>query len=289
MSNFLVSSLMSASPRQANPPCAARSAPRGSRMLTALTTGWWLIALVGQAIFTAYLGALYGVASLHGDFQRWNDVMPRGWVRGEVTGNLVVAGHLAFAALVFASGALQLSGRVRQIVPRVHRWNGRFYLAASATLAATGIVLVFSGRAPGDAFQHAGTALNALLILAFGAMTLRQALLCRFASHARWAMRLLLAVAGVWFFRIGLMAWIVLNRGPVGFDPDTFRGPTLTGLAFAQTLLPLAILEGTLRAKRGTSTMSHWAMTAVLAMSCLLTLVGTAAATLLMWWPHIRH
>jgi hypothetical protein len=279
MSNFLESSLTSSSPRRANPPSVASSAPRGIRMLTALTTGWWLIALVGQAIFTAYLAALYGVASLHGDFQRWNDVMPRGWVRGEVTGNLVVAGHLAFAALVFASGALQ----------RVHRWNGRFYLAASATLAATGIVLVLSGRAPGDASQHAGTALNALLILAFGAMTLRQALLCRFASHARWAMRLLLAVAGVWFFRIGLMAWIVLNRGPIGFDPDTFRGPTLTGLAFAQTLLPLAILECALRAKRGTSAMSHWAMTAVLAMSCLLTLVGTAAATLLMWWPHIRH
>ena len=288
MSKLAASSLGHVSPIHATHEVADSPVPRGKRMLAVVATGWWLIALAGQTIFTGYVATLYGVASLHGDFPRWNDVMPRGWVSADVGGNIAVAAHLFFAAVVFASGALQLSARVRRNAPHLHRWNGRFYLIAAAVLATTGLVLVFSGRAPGDGSQHAGTVLNAALILAFGGMALRDAVSRRFSSHARWALRLLLAVAGVWFFRIGLMAWIILNRGAVGFDPDAFRGPTLTALAFAQTLLPLAILEGVFQAKRGASGVSHWAMTAVLVLSTLLTLIGTAAATILMWWPHMR-
>jgi hypothetical protein len=67
---------------------------RGKRALAVVATGWWLIALAGQTIFTGYVAALYGVTSLHGDFQRWNDVMPRGWVSADVGGNLAVAAHL---------------------------------------------------------------------------------------------------------------------------------------------------------------------------------------------------
>ena len=49
--------------------------------------------------------------------------------------------------------------------------------------------------------------------------------------------------SGVWFFRVGLMLWVVVNQGPAGFDTETFRGPFLTFLSLAQSLLPLAILE----------------------------------------------
>jgi hypothetical protein len=49
--------------------------------------------------------------------------------------------------------------------------------------------------------------------------------------------------SGVWFFRVGLMLWLFIHKAPVGFDPETFRGPFLTFLGFAQYLLPLAVLE----------------------------------------------
>ena len=46
--------------------------------------------------------------------------------------------------------------------------------------------------------------------------------------HRRWAIRLFLAVSGVWFFRVGLMFWIGANQGAVGFDPASFTGPALS-------------------------------------------------------------
>lgn len=60
----------------------------------------------------------------------------------------------------------------------------------------------------------------------------------RFDSHRRWALRLFLVVGGVWFFGIGLLASIVANQCPVGFNPNPFSGPFLSVLSFAQFLLP---------------------------------------------------
>ena len=258
------------------------------RLLTRAATAWWLVALAGQAIFTAYIGLLYGVSAWRGHFERWNEVVPRGWVAGHGAGNATLAGHLFFAAIVFASGGLQLVDAVRRRAPRLHRWNGRFYVVAALVLATSGVVLVAAGQSPGDPVQTAGTLLNVALIFAFAALAWRDALARRFERHRRWALRLLLAVAGVWFFRIGLMGWIVLNRGPVGFDPHTFRGPALSLLAFGQTLLPLAVLEAVFRARRKPGTAPRLAMAAVLVLASLLAIVGIAAATMLMWWPHMK-
>ncbi len=258
------------------------------RLLTGAGIGWWAVALGGQTIFTAYVALLYGVSAWRGHFERWNEVVPHGWVPGHGAGNATLAGHLFFAAIVFASGGLQLAGAVRRRAPRVHRWNGRFYVVSAVTLAVSGVVLVAAGQSPGDPVQTAGTLLNVALILLFAGMAWRDAVARRFERHRRWALRLLLAVAGVWFFRIGLMGWILLNRGPVGFDPHTFHGPTLSVLAFAQTLVPLAILEMVSCARRRAQAGPRLAMAAVLVLASVLTLVGIAAATLLMWLPHLK-
>ena len=101
------------------------------------------------------------------------------------------------------------------------------------------------------------------------------------------ALRLFLVVSGVWFFRIGLMLWIVVNRGPAGFDPVTFSGPFLTILSFAQYLLPLAVLELYFRAQRSTMAGVHVSMAAGLTVLTLVTAGGIAAATMLMWLPRL--
>jgi len=258
------------------------------RILAKAGVAWWVIALAGQTIFTAYIALLYGVSAWTRHFDRWNEVVPRGWVPGHGAGNLTLAGHLLFAALVFASGGLQLVGAVRRRAPRLHRWNGRFYLVAAITLALSGVALVAAGQSPGDPTQTAGTMLNVLAILAFAGMAWRDALARRFERHRRWALRLLLAVAGVWFFRIGLMGWIVLNKGPVGFDPHTFRGPTLSLMAFGQTLVPLAILEMVFQVRRRPQALPRLVAATLVGLACVVTLVGIAAATALMWLPHMR-
>jgi hypothetical protein len=82
-------------------------------------------------------------------------------------------------------------------------------------------------------------------------MAWRYAVARQFETHRHWALRLFLVVSGVWFFRVGLFFWIIINGGPVGFDDEKFEGPALTILSFLQYLLPLAVLELYLRTQRG--------------------------------------
>jgi hypothetical protein len=82
------------------------------------------------------------------------------------------------------------------------------------------------------------------------------------------------------------MLWIVVNQGPVGFDPDTFQGPTTTILAFAQFLLPLAVLEAWLRAQAA-GPGAKLAMAGALAAMTLATAGGIGAASMILWLPRI--
>ncbi|MFZ8531235.1 hypothetical protein ACO1NH_13755, partial [Staphylococcus aureus] len=71
----------------------------------------------------------------------------------------------------------------------------------------------------GDLGQHLGMSLNALLIVGFAILAWQAARTRDFPAHRRWALRLFLAVNGVWFFRVGLMLWLLVWRRPMGFDP----------------------------------------------------------------------
>lgn len=248
---------------------------------------WIALALTGQALFVAYVLGFYGRTALNGDFHLWNKVLPKGWRAGDALANGVTASHLAFTVLVLLAGALQLWPALRARWPALHRWTGRLYLSLGMVLALGGLVMlwVYEGGV-GSFSMKLGTSFNALLIVGFAWLAWRTARQRRFVEHRRWALRLWLVVAGVWFFRIGLMAWILANQGPAGFDPKTFEGPALTALAFAQTLLPLAVLEAVLRAER----QPRWQAPVALLMAALtlLTLLGVGGAAALMWLPRMH-
>ncbi|GGD00700.1 DUF2306 domain-containing protein [Undibacterium terreum] len=248
---------------------------------------WFLCTFAGQLVFAAYIAALYGRSALRGDFNGWNAVMTHGHILGDSVGNVAIGVHLLLALVVMMSGALQLVPGVRHNAPAFHRWNGRLYLAGAVMGGLTGLYMVWFRGAVGDLVQHLGTSLNALLILLFAGMALRRALRRDFASHSRWALRLFLAVGGVWFFRIGLMFWLAIHGGPAGFNPDTFTGPFLSFLAYAQYLLPLAVLELYLRCRTSGGVMAHIAMAAVLTGVTLAMSLGIAVATVGMWLPRM--
>lgn len=259
----------------------------GTTALKAAAAFWYVVTVFGQLIFVVYIAGFYGRATVRGDLAAWAKVMPHGYVAGDPTGNTVVGVHLLFAALITLSGALQLLPVVRRLAPKLHRWNGRFYVMSAVLMSIGGLVMVWTRGSVGGALQHIAISINALLILACAGMALREAMARRFDVHRRWALRLFLAVSGVWFFRIGLMAWIVLNQGTVGFDPQTFRGPFLSFLAFAQYLLPLAVLELYLRAQRSAKPPMRHAMAVTLVGLTLLTAVGIGAASMIMWLPRL--
>lgn len=257
--------------------------PWGRRALRWSAALWLLVALLGQAIFLAYVLGLYGGAVLNGDLAGWNRVMPRGHVPGDSLGNAVLASHLLFTVVILLGGALQLLPALRRVAPRVHHGVGRSYLLAVVVMSVGGLFLVWTRGEPARLGQHLGISLNALLILVFAGLALRAALARRIDEHRRWALRLYLAVLGVWFFRLGLTLWLLIHRAPVGFDPDTFSGPFLTALSFAQTLVPLALLELYLRAQRSPRTAVQAAAAGTLALLTLATAAGIATAYLMLW------
>lgn len=268
-------------------PARSSSTQAGGRVLTVAARSWFVVALLGQLMFVVYLLLFYGRASLQGDFAAWNKVLARGYVPGDTAGNLVLGLHLLFAVIITVGGALQFIPTIRRRWPRLHRWNGRLYLMSALLMAIGGLALVWvRGGVVGDLAQHLGTSLNAVVIVCSVFFAFRHARARRFDLHRRWAVRLFLAVSGVWFFRIGLSLWLMVNQGPAGFDMATFSGPFLTALAFGQTLVPLAMAELYFRAERGGQG-ARMAVSACLIASTLLTAAGVAAAIMILWWPRV--
>jgi hypothetical protein len=72
-------------------------------------------------------------------------------------------------------------------------------------------------------------------------------------AHRRWALRTYLVVNGVWFLRLGFMAWALLSHGRgVGEFYRVWQ--------FGAYLVPLGALELYLRAKRGAGSGGRFAV-----------------------------
>ncbi|WP_058051070.1 DUF2306 domain-containing protein [Janthinobacterium sp. Ant5-2-1] len=269
-------------------PRQAASTPWAARALSASARFWFLATVIGQLFFAAYIVALYGGTAARGNLPGWNAVMSHGHVPGDGAGNVATGIHLLLAAILMLGGALQLVPQVRRHLPALHRWNGRVYLSGAVLAALSGLYMLWWRGAVGDTTQHLGISLNAVLILVFAGLALKKVLRGDIAAHRRWALRLFLAVSGVWFFRVGLMCWLAVNGGPAGFDPQTFTGSALSILAFAQYLLPLAVLEAYLRCRDGGNAMLRLGMAAVLALLTVAMSLGIAVAAMGMWLPRMH-
>ena len=256
--------------------------------LRAAATAWFVAAVSGQLIFVVYMAGFYARTAAFGQFELWNKVFPRAWVPGDRMHNLIVSLHLLFTTIVIAGGALQLIPAVRRHWPRFHRWNGRTYLISALLASAAGLVMTWTRSSTGGGLDvNLAITINALLIIAFAALAFHHARARRIDVHRRWALRLYLAMLGAWFFRIGLMFWIIANHGPAGFDPDTFRGPFITFLSFAQYLLPLLVLELYLRARDGGGPRFRLAVATGIFALALVTAVGVFGASMILWLPHL--
>ena len=267
---------------------ATTAVSSAARILKFSATAWCFAAVLGQLVFALYVAALYGGTALSARFDLWNTVMPHGFIAQAPMHNTMIRSHLLFAVLLTSSGVMQLLPMVRRRWPRLHRCNGRTYMIAAIVTSISGLLMVWTPPGTvGDLSQHLATTLNGALVLLSVFMARRAALQHRFDVHRQWALRLFLLAGGVWFFRIGLMLWLMINRGPAGFDPDTFRGPTLTTLAFAQSLLPLAVLQLYLHVQQRRRALSQWLTAGLLGILTLATLAGVTAATALMWFPPL--
>lgn len=248
---------------------------------------WFVVAVIGQWLFVYYVAAFYGGSAVRGNLKAWNEVLPNGYTPGHTLSNAAVATHLLLAVLIMGGGPLQLIPHIRRKAPAFHRWLGRLYMPAVFVTSFAGLYMVWSKGITKHLPQHIGVSLDAVLIMTFAALALRYALRRNIRTHEKWALRLFMVVNAGWFFRVGLMFWVVVNQGPAGFDPKTFTGPFLTFLSFADYLLPLAILELYLRTKERAGVTGRFAMAAGLAVLTLAMGVGIFAASMVMWLPRM--
>jgi hypothetical protein len=248
---------------------------------------WFLIALAGQGMFVVYVAAFYGGAAVQGDFERWNRVLGRAWVAGDTVGNFALASHLLIAVVIMLGAPLQFIPQIRRIAPRFHRWNGRVYLPAVMLTSVAGLVMIWRKDHDAHLLQHIGISVDALLIIGFGLLAWRMAVQRRIGEHSRWAMRLFLVVNAGWFFRVGLMLWVFLNGGPVGFDTKTFTGPFLEIWSFGDYLLPLALLELYWLARDRFDSAGKLATACVLFVATIGMGIGIVIATMGLWLPRL--
>lgn len=248
---------------------------------------WFIAAAIGQAAFIYFILAFYTPRTLSGDYAAWNDkLLIDGHIEGDGLGNVMFAAHVFGAALMTFGGLLQLVPQVRARLPALHRWNGRLFVIAACGLALGGLWLTWGRGTYLSLISAVAVSLNGVLILWFTIAALRLAIQRRFDDHRRWAMRAFIAVNGVWFLRVGMMAWVIGNQGPVGMNRQ-MSGPADIMLIFGCYLIPLAVLEVYFAAQRSASEAAKWcAGGLVLAMTGVMGL-GIFGAVTLMWGPHI--
>ena len=253
--------------------------------LKAAARFWFVVAVIGQLLFALATASFYGLTALRGDYH--GSRISQGHVAGDLTGNSAVAMHLISAVVIMLAGAVQLVPQVRSRFPVFHRWNGRVYMLAALAVSAAGVYMTWRGSV-GDLSQHIGGSLNAVLIWLFAGMALRYAVARDFRTHRRWALRLFLVVSAAWFFRIVVFLSFIVFKGPVGFDPTTFRGPFLTFMSFGQYLLPLAFLELYLRAEERPGALQRMATAAGLFIVALAMGAGVFAVSVALWVPQVK-
>jgi len=270
------------------PQQSKKALKRAKTTLMWAARSWFTVATIGLWLFASYILAFYGGAILAGNIEGWNDVLPNGYIPGDIIGNIAIGAHVLIAVLIIAGGPLQIIPKIRQAAPKFHRILGRIYIPAAMLTSIAGLYMVwFRGSAVGDMTQHIAISVNALLIIIFGFITVKYAIARQIPTHRKWALRLFMVVNGVWFFRIGLMFWLTVNGGPVGIDMKSFTGPFLDIWSFAQYLLPLAVLEMYFRAKESTNTLGQYITSGVIFLFTLCTGLGIFVALMGMWIPRM--
>lgn len=256
------------------------SAIRADAVLKGAGVFWFVVALVGQWAFLYYIVAFYGVPTAQGNFASWNrnTMLFKGYVPGDTSGNLLFAAHVLLAGVVAFGGTMQLVPQIRSRFIAVHRWNGRLFLLAAMTTSVGGFYLTWARR-PSDLVGQLAISLDGVLIVAFGMLAWRAARSREIASHRRWAMRAFIAANGVWFMRLGFMAWIAIHRGPVALK--TFN----LFWQFGSYLLPLLVLELYLRARERVDAREKLTVAGGLVLLTLLMGIGIAAMYAIKWGP----
>jgi uncharacterized membrane protein len=254
------------------------------KALKAAAALWFLVAVIGQWAFLYYIVAFYGPSTLTGNFQVWNrnTFLNMAYVPGDTTGNLAFAAHTLLAAVIAFVGAMQLIPQIRARAISVHRWIGRMFFVTALGLSGSGLYMEWVRGDRSNMVGAVAISLNAVLIILFCGLAWRSALRREISTHRRWALRAYLVANAQWFTRVGVFAWIIVIRGPVGIGSH-FDGPFIFFWDFGCYLVPLVVLELYLRTKENAGPRWRFAVAGGLFALTVLMSVGIFGLTMLTW------
>ena len=221
---------------------SARAAAQSA--LSASAVAWFVPAMIGQWLFAYHVVREYGATALAGNIGAWNERLFVGLVEGDLAGNIALVVHLIIAFVVTVGGTLQLIPAIRARAPAFHRWNGRLYILLAFVTSIAALYMVWTRDTFGPDTLELSVSLNAVLIMAFAALTWRHAMARRFDLHHRWALRTFMVMSGVLFLRVIYACIGVATQGAmapgIGSEMD---GPVDLVISLSSFLLPLAVLE----------------------------------------------
>ena len=248
---------------------------------------WVGVILTGQWIFALYILVQFTLPLITGQLDESRYAyMIRGYVNGDTINNAILLLHVIPVMLISLSGTFQLFPAIRQHYPRFHRINGRIYLTFGLLGAIGGLYLTWVTGSRLSDLGALGVTVNGLLIPIMVYFAWRYAVQRDFVRHQRFAVHAFILINGVWTFRLLLMGWFMLNQGPQG-NSANLDGPADVILSFASYLLPMFIAELIFRARARDTVGSRVTATIAVCIAIFITLIGPAAATMMMWGPRI--
>ena len=256
------------------------------RFLKVSTHILFVIIFIGQFVFALYILGLYGVSGIAGDFERWNTAAPHGYVKKDAIGNIFFGIHIALAAIITIGGPLQLIKKLRNKFRKIHKVVGRIYITSAFIISLAGFYLVWVRGSVGGLVGSIFISINGILIFICAYIALKKAVKKQFIEHQKWAIRLFLAMSGVWFFRVLLMLWLTIHNGPVGFNPVTFQGPALIFLYIMSYIFPVLVAEYYFR-KSKKSSFEKIKLAIFILIITVGVFVGTFSATMGLWLPRL--
>lgn len=268
-------------------PVAARPG-RARNWLSLSAKTWFAVTAIGQWFFVVYiLGFYVPRVSANGPKGLEGTHLPKGYIEGDTIGNIAIVMHILVAAFIIAAGQLQLIPAIRQRMPKLHRWSGRFYMGASVLVVLAGLYLSWAREAAiGTNLQSLGTSTGGVLVLIFVPLALYAAIKRDFAAHRRWALRLFMVVSAVWYFRLIIFGWLMTTGGAF-MDTKTFTGPFLLVASYAQFALPLLVLQLYFWAEKPKNK-AHKTWVAGVIFACTgMMAIGVFAVTMGFWIPRV--
>ena len=249
---------------------------------------WFAVALAGMGLFVGYIVAFFYGPTLRGDFAAWNAnrFLQHGFVAGDTAGNLALASHVLLAAIITASGLVQLVPQLRRRAIVLHRWNGRLFLLAAALMSLGGLYLNFTRGSGMGTSGPGATNVNGVLILAFAALALYFARAGNVDAHRRWALRTFMVVSGVWFLRVGFMSWMII--GGMLYGAPRYLDEFFAAWSWGSYLVPLLVLELYLRAQASGSGPMRLAVSALVITLTIVMGIGIFGAFNFFWRPLLQ-